>query len=59
MFRGNIDEIEEEKINEAYARAAERASGIIPMREDPEYLKHMAKDSGEAKKIQAEHSIKK
>ena len=59
MFRGNINEIEEAKINEAYARAAERASGIIPMSEDPDYLKHMAKNPGEAKKIQSENSIKK
>lgn len=59
MFRGNIDEIAEAKINEAYARAAERASGIIPMSEDPDYLKHLAKDPGEAKKIRLEHSIEK
>lgn len=36
-----IDEEAEAKISEAYARAAERASGMVPMSEDPKYQKHV------------------
>ena len=37
MKQIKIDEQEEERINDAYARAAEEATGIKPMSEDPEY----------------------
>lgn len=32
-----IDEAAEARINDAYARAAERATGIKPMSDDPKY----------------------
>ena len=38
MKQIKIDEQEEERINDAYARAAEEATGIKPMSEDPEYI---------------------
>ena len=37
MKQIKIDEQEEERINDAYARVAEEATGIKPMSEDPEY----------------------
>lgn len=35
MVENRIDELEEARINEAYAKQIERASGIKPMCEDP------------------------
>ena len=44
MKQIKIDEQEEERINDAYARAAEEATGIKPMSEDPEY-QHVGKQT--------------
>lgn len=37
MGNKEIDEMAEARINEMYARAAERATGIKPMSDDPKY----------------------
>ena len=37
MIENRIEELEEARINEAYAKEVERVSGIKPMCEDPEY----------------------
>lgn len=47
MKQIKIDEQEEERINDAYARAAEEATGIKPMSEDPEY-QHFGKQTSRA-----------
>ncbi len=50
-----IDEAAEARINDAYARAAERATGIKPMSDDPKY-----KDFGKTvKKTTAKKSTTK
>lgn len=50
-----IDEAAEARINDAYARAAERATGIKPMSDDPKY-----KDFGKTvKKTAAKKSTAK
>lgn len=47
MKQIKIDEQDEERINDAYARAAEEATGIKPMSEDPEY-QHFGKRTSRA-----------
>ena len=37
MARKRVSDTAESKINEAYARAAEKATGIKPMSDDPKY----------------------
>lgn len=46
MKQIKIDEQEEERINDAYARVAEEATGIKPMSEDPEY-QHVGKQTSQ------------
>ena len=47
MKQIKIDEQEEERINDAYARTAEEATGIKPMSEAPEY-QHFGKRTNRA-----------
>ena len=45
MAKNDIDELSEAKINEAYARAAERTTGIKPMSEKQK-VERATKESG-------------
>lgn len=61
MAKKKIDEKAEAKINESYARAAEKATGVKPMSEDPKY-KNFGKDTPKkkpVKKVQAKSTGKK